>query len=270
MRVALGLEYDGRFFEGWQSQPSGQTVQDKLEAAVLSFTGESVRAVCAGRTDANVHASGQVVHLDTQKQRQEASWVRGLNSYLPDTMAVRWAKYVPEDFHARFSAINRTYEYWIDNEPVRSPLLAGKVGWVFRPLDEIKMQEASQCLLGEHDFTSFRATGCQSKTPVKNIEFIEVTRHGRLIRINVRANAFLYHMVRNIVGCLVYVGIGNRPITWLNEVMEAKNREKAAPTFYPSGLYLTMVQYPGEFKIPTNPSVGYYSCFSTESNTEQK
>lgn len=260
MRVALGLEYDGRFFEGWQSQPSRQTVQDKLEAAVSSFTSETIRAVCAGRTDANVHASGQVVHLDTEINRLEISWVRGLNSYLPNTMAVRWAKYVPETFHARFSAISRTYEYWIDNEPVRSPLLNGRTGWVFRPLDEAKMHEASQFLVGEHDFSSFRATGCQSKTPIKTIEFIQVSRHGRLIKIHIKANAFLYHMVRNIVGCLVYVGTGNRPIAWLKEVLEARNREVAAPTFYPSGLYLTAVQYPQEFDIPANPSLGYMSC----------
>lgn len=258
MRVALGLEYDGRFFEGWQSQPSGRTVQDHLEAAVSSFTGEKIRAVCAGRTDANVHASGQVVHLDTGVQRLEVSWVRGLNSYLPNTMAVRWARYEPEDFHARFSALSRTYEYWIDNEPVRSPLLNGRTGWVFRPLNEKQMHKAAQCLIGEHDFSSFRATGCQSKTPIKNIEFIRVVRHGRLIKIHVKANAFLYHMVRNIVGCLVYVGTGSRQVEWLKEVLEAKNRDAAAPTFYPSGLYLTSVEYPQQFEIPVNPTSEFF------------
>ncbi|WP_289187286.1 tRNA pseudouridine(38-40) synthase TruA [uncultured Parasutterella sp.] len=250
MRVALGLEYDGRYFEGWQTQPSGQTVQDYLESAVVQFTGEKIKAVCAGRTDAKVHACGQVVHLDTETDRKEVSWIRGLNSYLPSEVAVRWAKVVPEEFHARFSAVSRTYEYWIANEPVRSPLLAGRAGWVFRPLDEVKMHEAGQLLLGEHDFSSFRAVGCQSKTPVKTIEFLNVERRGRMIRVHIKANAFLYHMVRNIVGCLVYVGQGARPVEWMEEVLEARSRQAAAPTFYPSGLYLAGVGYPEKFGLP--------------------
>lgn len=250
MRVALGLEYDGRSFEGWQTQPSGQTVQDCLEAAVFQFTGEKVKAVCAGRTDANVHASGQVVHLDTNADRREVSWVRGVNSYLPSDVAVRWAKPVPEDFHARFSAVSRTYEYWISNELVRSPLLAGRTGWVFRPLDEAKMHAAGQILIGEHDFTSFRAAGCQSKTPIKTVEFLTVQRKGRLLRVHIRADAFLYHMVRNIVGCLVYVGTGARSVAWMQEVLDAKSRDAAAPTFYPAGLYLTGVGYDPKFGLP--------------------
>lgn len=222
MRVALGLEYDGRSFEGWQTQPSGQTVQDYLEAAVVQFTGEKVKAVCAGRTDANVHATGQVIHLDTGADRKEISWVRGLNSYLPTECAVRWAKVVPDEFHARFSACSRTYEYWIVNEPVRSPILSGRTGWVFRPLNEKNMEAAGQFLVGEHDFSSFRAAGCQSKTPVKNIEYLHVIRLGRFIKIRVKANAFLYHMVRNIIGCLVYVGTGARSVDWMGEVWKQK------------------------------------------------
>ena len=222
MRVALGLEYDGRSFEGWQTQPSGQTVQDYLEAAVVQFTGEKVKAVCAGRTDANVHATGQVIHLDTEADRKEISWVRGLNSY----------------------------QYWIVNEPVRSPILAGRTGWVFRPLNEKNMEAAGQFLVGEHDFSSFRAAGCQSKTPVKNIEYLHVSRLGRFVKIRVKANAFLYHMVRNIVGCLVYVGTGARSVDWMGEVLEAKSRQAAAPTFYPTGLYLTGVGYPEIFDLP--------------------
>ncbi len=250
MRIALGLEYDGQHFEGWQTQPSGRTVQDNLQAALLRFAGQQLKAVCAGRTDADVHASGQVVHIDTDCVRAEQSWVRGVNSYLASNCAVRWAKVVPDDFHARFSAFSRTYEYWISNEPVRSPLLAGRTGWVFRPLDEGKMREAAKCLLGTHDFSSFRAAGCQSKTPVKTIEFLTVERFGRLIRINVKADAFLYHMVRNLVGSLVYVGTGARPVEWMEEVLEAKSRDAAAPTFYPSGLYLTAVGYPEKFGLP--------------------
>ena len=250
MRVALGLEYDGRSFEGWQTQPSGQTVQDYLEAAVVQFTGEKVKAVCAGRTDANVHATGQVIHLDTGADRKEISWVRGLNSYLPTECAVRWAKVVPDEFHARFSACSRTYEYWIVNEPVRSPILSGRTGWVFRPLNEKNMEAAGQFFVGEHDFSSFRAAGCQSKTPVKNIEYLHVIRLGRFIKIRVKANAFLYHMVRNIVGCLVYVGTGARSVDWMGEVLEAKSRQAAAPTFYPTGLYLTGVGYPEIFGLP--------------------
>ncbi len=250
MRIALGLEYDGRFFEGWQTQPSGRTVQDYLQEAIFKFSGERVKAVCAGRTDANVHASGQVVHIDTGVKRQEFSWVRGLNSYLESTVAVRWAKEVPDSFHARFSAVSRSYEYWISNEPVRSPLLAGRTGWVFRPLDVEKMQQGADYLLGEHDFSSFRAAGCQSKTPVKTIHHIRLERRGRLIKVELKANAFLYHMVRNIVGCLVYIGSGARKPGWMQEVLEAKKREAAAPTFYPSGLYLTGVGYPDEFQLP--------------------
>ncbi len=250
MRVALGLEYDGRFFEGWQTQPSGRTVQDHLQEAIFKFTGEKVNAVCAGRTDAKVHASGQVVHIDTECERNDFSWVRGLNSYLEPTVAVRWAQYVPESFHARFSAVSRTYQYWISNEPVRSPLLAGRTGWVFRPLDEEKMQEGANYLLGEHDFSSFRAAGCQSKTPIKTVNFINIERRGRFIKVELQANAFLYHMVRNIVGCLVYIGSGARAPEWMAEVLAAKKREKAAPTFFPSGLYLTGVGYPEEFRLP--------------------
>ncbi len=240
MRVALGLEYDGRSFEGWQTQPSGQTVQDYLEAAVVQFTGEKVKAVCAWRTDANVHATGQVIHLDTGADRKEISWVRGLNSYQD----------VCSSDLARFSACSRTYEYWIVNEPVRSPILSGRTGWVFRPLNEKNMEAAGQFLVGEHDFSSFRAAGCQSKTPVKNIEYLHVIRLGRFIKIRVKANAFLYHMVRNIVGCLVYVGTGARSVDWMGEVLEAKSRQAAAPTFYPTGLYLTGVGYPEIFGLP--------------------
>ncbi len=250
MRIALGLEYDGCAFEGWQTQPSGRTVQDVLQKAIYKFCQEDIKAVCAGRTDAGVHATGQVVHIDATCVRTEQSWVRGVNSFLESSMCVRWARAVPDDFHARFSAVSRTYDYWISNEPVRSALLAGRTGWVFRPLDAQKMEESTQYLIGKHDFTSFRAAGCQSKTPTKTIEKIKVERFGRLLRIQVKADGFLYHMVRNIVGCLVYIGTGARPVEWMQEVLEARNRNFAAPTFYPSGLYLTGVGYPEKFGLP--------------------
>ncbi|MCD8340390.1 MAG: tRNA pseudouridine(38-40) synthase TruA [Burkholderiales bacterium] len=250
MRVALGLEYDGCAYEGWQTQPSRRTVQDVLQAAVFKFTQEKVKAVCAGRTDAGVHATGQVVHLDAMAIRTEQSWVRGVNSFLEPTVCVRWARIVPDDFHARFSAFSRSYEYWIANEPMRSALLAGRTAWIFRPLDEQRMQEATTSLIGTHDFSSFRAAGCQSKTPIKTISEMSVDRFGRLIRIRVKADGFLYHMVRNIVGCLVYIGTGARPVEWMQEVLEAKSRDAAAPTSYPAGLYLSRVGYPEKFGLP--------------------
>jgi tRNA pseudouridine38-40 synthase len=251
MKIALGIEYDGRFFDGWQTQPSGNTVQDFVQEAIFRFTGERVVAMCAGRTDAAVHATGQVAHIETNAERSSFSWVRALNSYLPKSCAVQWAVPVAEDFHARFSARRRTYEYWIVNQPSRSPILDGRCGWVFRPLDVEKMQTAANYLLGEHDFTSFRAAGCQSKVPVKNIELLDVTRMGRFVRVKVRADAFLYHMVRNIVGSLVYVGTDARSPEWMREVLEARDRSVAAPTFYASGLYLTGVEYPEKFGLPS-------------------
>lgn len=265
MRIALGIEYDGRNFDGWQTQPSGNTVQDHLQKAIFSFTGEKLNAVCAGRTDADVHASGQVAHIDTLCQRKEVSWVRGLNSFLPKSIAVRWAKEVPENFHARFSAVSRTYEYWISNEPVRSPLLDGRTGWVFRPLDAESMQLGADYLLGTHDFTSFRASGCQSKTPVKTVASAKVKRFGRLICLRISADAFLYHMVRNIVGSLIYVGTGVRPPEWIAELIEARDRSIGAPTFYPSGLYLTGVGYPEEFQLPPKAE-SPFSGFWTDDN----
>ncbi len=261
MRIALGIEYDGRCYDGWQTQPSGNTVQDKLQEAIRSFTGETVNAVCAGRTDADVHASAQVAHIDTECDRREVSWVRGLNTFLPKTIAVRWAKPVSDDFHARFSAVSRSYEYWISNEPTRSPLLDGRTGWVFRPLDVERMQAGAEHLLGTHDFTSFRASGCQSKTPVKTVQSVCVTRHGRLICLQIKADAFLYHMVRNIVGSLVYVGTGVREPDWIAELIEARDRSVAAPTFYPSGLYLTGVGYPEQFGLPQSAPSPFGAMF---------
>lgn len=251
MRVALGIEYNGAAFCGWQTQPEVPNVQDTLESALKAFATVPISAVCAGRTDTGVHATHQVVDFEAPVTRPMTAWVRGVNTFLPSGVAVRWAQEVPDDFSARFSATERTYEYWILNDPVRSPLMNGLVGWVFRPCDEVKMQEAAQCLLGEHDFTSFRASECQAKSPVRTIHEVTVKRYDRMIGIRLRANAFLHHMVRNIVGSLVYVGTGRESVAWFKEVLEARNRTVAAPTFAAAGLYLVGVRYPEELGLPS-------------------
>ena len=251
MRVALGIEYNGAAFCGWQTQPEVPNVQDTLESALKAFATVPISTVCAGRTDTCVHATHQVVDFEAPVARPMTAWVRGVNTFLPSGVAVRWAQEVPDDFSARFSATERTYEYWILNDPVRSPLMNGLVGWVFRPCDEGKMQEAAQYLLGEHDFTSFRASECQAKSPVRTIHEVTVRRHGNMIGIRLRANAFLHHMVRNIVGSLVYVGTGRESVAWFKAVLEARNRTVAAPTFSAAGLYLVGVHYPEELGLPS-------------------
>jgi tRNA pseudouridine38-40 synthase len=250
MRIALGLEYDGMAFSGWQSQPGGNTVQDALEAALASISGTPTRVVCAGRTDAGVHALGQVVHFDTAAQRRPTAWVRGVNAHLPSTVAVRWAVPVAAEFHARFAARGRRYRYVLQSRPERPGLLAGKVGWCHRPLDIEAMRVASLSLLGEHDFSSFRAAECQAKSPVKIIHGLVISGKNDLIFFDLHANAFLHHMVRNIVGALVYVGMGRQPAGWLGELLEARDRTRAAPTFSPAGLYLTGVEYDSSWGLP--------------------
>ena len=250
MRVALGLQYNGEAFCGWQTQPQMPNVQDTLEAALKQFTTYSINTVCAGRTDTGVHATHQVVDFQSPVDRPMASWVRGVNTFLPSTVSVRWARVVPDDFSSRFSATERTYEYWILNDPVRDPLTAGKVGWVFRPCDEIKMQQAANLLLGEHDFSSFRASECQAKSPIRTMHEITIRRRGRFIAIRLRANAFLHHMVRNIVGSLVYVGTGRENLEWFERIFKACDRRLAAPTFAAGGLYLVGVRYPDVFGLP--------------------
>lgn len=250
MRLALGLEYDGSRFSGWQTQPGATAVQDALEAALQQFSGEAPATVCAGRTDAGVHATCQVVHFDTAVERPLHSWVRGVNRYLPTAVAVRWARSVPATFHARYSATARGYDYWILNDPVRSPLAHGRAGWVFRPLDEHAMQQAATVLIGRHDFTSFRSAECQAASPVRELSVLEVTRFGPWIRVRAVANAFLHHMIRNIVGLLVYVGAGRHAPEWSRIVLEARDRRVAAPTFAACGLYLTQVDYDPVFGLP--------------------
>jgi len=250
VRIALGLEYDGSAFTGWQTQPDRRAVQDSVERALQAFAGSALSTICAGRTDAGVHASYQVVHIDTTVDRPLEAWVRGVNRFLPRQVGVRWSRYVTDHFHARFSATGRRYDYWILNDPVRSPLAQGRIGWVFRPLDEQAMHVAAQGLLGAHDFTSFRAAACQAASPVRELRQCDVQRFGRLIRVRVEANAFLHHMVRNLVGTLIYVGLGRQPVNWATQVLAARNRAEAAPTFAAEGLYLTHVQYDPAFDLP--------------------
>lgn len=253
-RIALGVQYDGAPWQGWQTQPSGRTVQDTLEVAMKKFALTDIATTCAGRTDAGVHALEQVVHFDTALERDMFSWVRGVNAFLPPSIAVRWAcelsRNGADEFHARFSAVSRTYHYLIYNHPVRSPLLAGKAGWVFRPLQTGPMQEAAQYLIGTHDFSSFRAAGCQARSPVKTMHEIRIERRGDLIVVTLTANAFLHHMVRNIVGCLLVVGTGNQAPQWLLEILACRNRSLAAPTFMPDGLYLGHIAYDPKWDLP--------------------
>ncbi len=248
-RLALGVEYDGASFNGWQTQADGRSVQDAVERA-LARIGGPVSTICSGRTDAGVHALDQVIHFDTEVSRPLTAWVRGVNRFLPPSIAVRWARQVGDDFHARYGALRRSYAYWILNAPVRSPLAHARAGWVFRPLDEGAMRQAAIHLTGRHDFTSFRSAECQAATPVRNIEQLSVERLGSLIRINVTANAFLHHMVRNIVGALVHVGVGRRPPDWVKGVLDARDRATGAPTFSAAGLYLARVEYDPSFGLP--------------------
>jgi tRNA pseudouridine38-40 synthase len=255
VRIALGLEYDGSSFAGWQAQPHGNTVQDVLERALAAVAGEPLRATCAGRTDAGVHALAQVAHVDTPVARPESAWVRGVNSHLPPSVAVRWARAVPEDFHARFSAVSRSYCYLLLNRPVRPAILNGKVGWFHRPLDLEAMRTAAAHLLGEHDFSAFRAAECQAKSPIKRMNRAEVTRQGDMLRFDFRADAFLHHMVRNIIGALVYVGKAKHSPAWIDSLLQERDRTRAAPTFASAGLYFMGVEYPQAFGLPP-PAAG--------------
>jgi tRNA pseudouridine38-40 synthase len=250
MRWALGISYHGQAYEGWQSQPSGRTVQDRLEAALAQFAAQPVNTICAGRTDAGVHGLNQVVHFDTEIEREPFSWVRGTNTFLPPDIAVQWAQAVPDAFHSRASAVARRYAYVVLESPVRPSVDAGRVGWVFRPLDGEAMRDAAARLLGEHDFTSFRASGCQSKTPVKTINRIAIARRGAYWRFEFEANAFLHHMIRNIMDCLVQVGQGLQPPAWMDQVLAARNRDAAGRTFSPDGLFFLGPVYEAHWGLP--------------------
>jgi tRNA pseudouridine38-40 synthase len=251
MRLALGISYNGQAYEGWQSQPSGRTVQDRLEHALTQFAAQPVTTVCAGRTDAGVHGLMQVVHFDTALDRETFSWVRGTNRFLPPDIAVQWAQAVPDAFHSRACATARRYAYVVLESPVRPSVDAGRVGWVFRPLDQAAMQEAASVLIGQHDFTSFRASACQAKSPIKTISRAEISRRGAYWRFEFQADAFLHHMIRNIMGCLVQVGQGNQEPQWMGQVLAARDRDAAAPTFSPDGLYFLGPVYGPEWNLPS-------------------
>jgi len=256
LRIALGVEYDGSGFRGWQSQQEGvRTVQSCLETALGRVANHPVRTVCAGRTDAGVHAINQVAHFDTQAQRSPHSWVMGANSNLPAEISVRWALPVSDRFHARFSAVARRYRYVILNRPCRSALYRQRAAWYYKPLNAEKMQEAGRLLLGEHDFSAFRGPHCQAKSPVRRLTVLEVTRQRDLVILEAAANAFLHHMVRNIVGVLLAIGSGDRPVPWALEVLAGRDRTLGGVTAPPEGLHLLSVSYPEEFGLPEASSV---------------
>jgi tRNA pseudouridine38-40 synthase len=250
MRIALGLEYDGEPFCGWQHQPSGCAVQDHLERALARIADEPVSTTAAGRTDAGVHARAQVVHFDTRAARADNAWVRGTNAALPGAIRVVWARPVPAGFHARHDARSRTYHYVLLDDAVAPGLLRARVGWFHRRLDADAMREGARALVGEHDFSAFRDAQCQARTPVRVLHVARVERAGSHVVFTLRANAFLHHMVRNIVGTLVYVGAGRQPPGWVAELLRGRDRRLAAPTFAPDGLYLSAIEYDRSFGLP--------------------
>jgi tRNA pseudouridine38-40 synthase len=255
-RVALGVSYVGTRYKGWQSQPGGGTVQDELEKALAAFAVRPIKVMCAGRTDAGVHGINQVVHLDTDINRDPFSWVRGTNTFLPKDIAVQWAAPVTADFHARSSAIGRRYTYVLLEAAVRPALETGRAGWIFRPLDIDTMRAAAQHLIGEHDFSSFRSSLCQSPTPVKHLREITIRRCGppgastAYWRFDFEGQAFLHHMIRNLMGCLLMIGTGVQPPDWAREVLLARDRKVAAPTFSPDGLYCLGPRYDPSWGLP--------------------
>ena len=251
MRIALGIEYDGSDFAGWQLQHGDvRTVQGAVEQAVSRVANQPLRVVCAGRTDAGVHATAQVVHFDSDAERSMHSWVYGANANLPKSVSVQWARAVNEAFHARFSAQRRRYRYVILNREVRPAFLASRVAWEYRPLDETLMQRAARDLVGEHDFSAYRAVACQAKSPVRHLYALTVKRDRDLVILDLEANAFLHHMVRNIAGVLMDIGAGKQAHGWAREVLESRDRTLGGITAQPHGLYLTGVDYPAHFDLP--------------------
>jgi tRNA pseudouridine38-40 synthase len=254
MRIALVVEYDGTSYHGWQAQTGLHTVQQTLEQSISKVADQAVSVVCAGRTDTGVHATNQVVHFDCDKERTTRGWIHGFNSFLPKDVCVKWAKEMPDTFHARYSALSRHYRYIIYNGALRPALLRSNMTWQYRQLDHELMHEAAQSLLGEQDFTSFRSVECQSKTAMRNLHSLEVKRLGDMLVIDIAANAFLHHMVRNIAGVLIAVGGGKQPVSWVQAVLEAKDRRLGAETAPSYGLYLVQVSYPSSFGVLQQPA----------------
>lgn len=250
MRIALGIEYDGTAYNGWQRQKTGLGVQQRLEEALSAVADHPVEVTCAGRTDTGVHATGQVVHFDTPNTRDDRGWLLGANSNLPDDISVMWARHVDDEFHARFTATGRNYRYRILNRLERSAMQRHRAWWIYQPLDAERMHAAAQYLLGEHDFSSFRAAGCRASTPNRNITRISIERREDWITLEISANAFLQHMVRNIMGSLASVGAGERPVEWIQETLEARDRKKGGIAAPPHGLTLVSVDYPEAVGIP--------------------
>ncbi len=257
-RIALGIEYDGANYSGWQRQHHSPSIQAAVESAIAKVANHEVATICAGRTDAGVHAFGQVIHFDTSADRADFAWQRGVNTYLPKDIRVLWCKGVPSEFDARRSALSRRYCYVITNRNVRPGIMHKAISWVFGELCVDSMQKGAAYLEGNHDFASFRGSHCQSKTSIRNIHSIEVTRRGENILLDVKANAFLHHMVRNIAGSLIAVGQGKYPPIWVNEVLQAKDRRAAGIMAAPHGLYLLEVSYPDKFDLPKVPSLPWF------------
>ena len=255
MRIALGIEYNGYGFYGWQAQHNLLTIQGTLQDALAKVANESVFLFCAGRTDAGVHATGQVVHFDTHAKRHIDAWIWGTNSHLPPSIVVRWARAVDYSFHARFKAVARRYRYVIFNHPIRPGILSARATWHYYPLDVARMQEAANYLIGEQDFSSFRSSQCNSKSPMRNVTECHIERHGDFVVLEIEANAFLHHMVRNIAGVLMKIGAGFKEPAWMQEVLLAKSRRAAAETASPDGLYLTTVRYPEPYIFPLSGSM---------------
>lgn len=253
MRIAAGIEYDGNDFCGWQRISHSRTVQAELEKALSKVANHTVQCVCAGRTDSGVHAQQQIIHFDPDVMRPDHAWLLGGNSYLPKDISIRWAAAVNDEFHARFKAEARSYRYVIFNSAVRPAILAGKVTWVRKPLQVGAMQEAAKCLIGKHDFSSFRASGCGANTAVRDVIKTEVTRAGDFIYLDIKANAFLYHMVRNIAGVLISIGQGDNSPEWTQQLLQKKNRTHGGMTAPSDGLYLVSAHYPESWKLPQSP-----------------